>query len=180
MTDAPHSDVPPRPSWGQRLWALVKAIVPTVLIFLVIGPVVGYFAIILPVAVTANDGPLGPIEGVLSALALLPLGALFGYMIGYGPAIITGTVVAVLDCLADLGEYRTPVAIAVGAGVTVALFYGVSDLPDRQSVETVHGAAAVAAAIGAMAAGVSAMVARRRVPSPPWAHTRQAGVEPSA
>lgn len=165
MTDTLHSDVPRRPTWGQRLWALAKTIVPTVLIFLAIGPVVGYFAIVLPVAVTANDGPLGPIEGVLSALALLPLGALFAYMIGYGPALITGGVVAVVDCLADLGEYRTPVAIVLGAGVTLALFLGVSELPDRPRVEALDGAASVAAAVGAMAAGVSAMIAPRRVPS---------------
>ena len=164
MTETHLPETHSRPTWARRLWALVKAVAPTVLIFLAAGPVVGYFAIVLPVALTANDGPLGPIEGGLSALALLPLGALFAYMIGYGPALITGGVVAVVDCLADLGEYRTPVAIIVGAGVTVALFLGVSDLPERRNVQMVDGAAAVAAAVGAMAAGVSAMIAPRRVP----------------
>lgn len=169
MTETLHSDVPRRPTWGQRLWALAKAIVPTVLIFLAIGPVVGYFAIVLPVAVTANDGPLGPIEGVLSALALLPLGALFAYMIGYGPALATGVAVALADCLVDLGSYRTPAAIVLGAGVTLALFLGVSEFPDRPRVEALDGAASVAAAVGAMAAGVSALIAPRRVPSWPSA-----------
>ncbi len=144
---------------------MAKAMVPTVLIFLAVGPVVGYFAIMLPIALTAIEGPLGPLEGFLSTLALLPLGALFAYMLGYAPALLTGAAVAVVDCLVDLGTYRTPAAIVLGAGVTLALFLNVSDLPERPSIQMQDGAAAVAAAVGAFAAGVSAMLAQRRVPA---------------
>lgn len=169
MADALQSDGQSggraRATWGQRLLALAKAVVPTVLIFLAVGPVVGYFAIMLPVAMTAIEGPLGPIEGFLSTIALLPLGGLFAYMLGYAPALMTGAAVAVVDCVVDLGSYRTPAAIVLGAGVTLALFLGVSELPDRPRVESLDGAASVAASIGAIAAGVSAMIARRRVPA---------------
>jgi hypothetical protein len=147
------------------VWALVKAVVPTTLIFLAVGPVIGYFAIMLPIAMTATGGLLGPLEGLVSTLGLLPLGALFAYMIGYGPALVTGVAVALADCVVDLGSYRTAVAIVLGAGVTLALFLGVSELPDRPRVEVLDGAAAVAGAVGAIAAGVSAMIAPRRVPA---------------
>jgi len=164
VTENLDASVPPRATWGQRLWALVKAVVPTILIFLAVGPVVGYFAIMLPIALTAIEGPLGPLEGLLSMLGLLPLGALFAYMIGYGPALATGVAVALADCVVDLGSYRTPTAIVLGAGMTLALFLGVSELPDRPRVEALDGAASVAAAIGALAAGVCAMIAPRRAP----------------
>lgn len=164
-----HSDASTRATWGQRLVALSKAVVPTILIFLVTGPVVGYFAIMLPVAMTATEGPLGPFEGFLSTLAFLPLGALFAYMLGYAPALATGAAVAAVDCLVDLGTYRTAVAIIIGAGVTLALFYWASDLSERPRVDMVGGASAVAASVGAFAAGVCAMIAPRRVPAWPAA-----------
>lgn len=164
MADSVTSTGQARWTWGRCLWAVVKAIVPTIFIFLAVGPVVGYFAIMLPVAMTAIEGPLGPLEGLVSTLGLLPLGALFAYMIGYGPALVTGVAVALADCVVDLGSYRTAAAIVLGAGVTLALFLGVSEFPDRPRVEALDGAASVAAAIGALAAGVSAMIARRRVP----------------
>lgn len=165
MAEAGQFEKPARGTWSRHLWALAKAMVPTVFIFLAVGPVVGYFAIMLPVAMTAIEGPLGPIEGFLSALAFLPLGSLFAYMLGYMPALLTGAAVAVVDCLVDLGAYRTPVAIVLGAGVTIALFLNVSDLPERPSVQMIDGAGAVAAAVGALAAGVCAMIAPRRVPA---------------
>lgn len=151
-------------TWGRRMWALAKAVVPTILIFLAVGPVVGYFAIMLPIAMTATGGPLGPVEGILSALALLPVGSLFAYMLGYLPALTTGLVVALADCVADLGTYRTPFAIVMGATITVALLYGVSGMENQAEPVGYWGAGLVAAAIGALAAGVSAMIAPRRVP----------------
>ncbi|OYW52605.1 MAG: hypothetical protein B7Y80_16245 [Hyphomicrobium sp. 32-62-53] len=164
VADGELSTVKAGATWGRRVWALVKAVVPTILIFLAVGPVIGYFAIMLPIAMTATGGPLGPLEGLVSTLGLLPLGALFAYMIGYGPALVTGAAVALADCVVDLGSYRTPAAIVLGAGVTLVLFLGISELPDRPRVEALDGAASVAAAIGAMAAGVCAMIAPRRAP----------------
>lgn len=169
MAEGELSTVKAGARWGQRVWALAKAVGPTILIFLAVGPVVGYFAIMLPIAMTATEGPLGPLEGLVSTLGLLPLGALFAYMIAYGPALVTGVAVALADCFVDLGTFRTPAAIVLGAGVTLALFLGVSEFPDRPRVEALDGAASVAAAIGAIAGGVCAMVAPRRAPGWPAA-----------
>ncbi len=164
MAEGELSTVKAGATWGQRLLALTKAVVPTILIFLAVGPVIGYFAIMLPIALTAVEGPLGPLKGLVSMLGLLPLGALFAYMIGYAPALVTGVMVALADCFVDMGSYRTPAAIVLGASVSLALFLSVSELPDRPRVEALDGAASVAAAIGALAAGVSAMIAPRRAP----------------
>jgi hypothetical protein len=153
-------------SWtmGGRIWAHIKAMVPTVLIFLIAGPLVGYFAVMLPIAVTAIDGPLGILEGLLGALAMLPVGALFAYMLGYFPALLTGLAVAAADCVIDLGAYRTPVAILAGGCVTLLLLLNVSDA--ENPLETgLLGFGGAAGAVGAIAAGVCAMIAPRRVPS---------------
>jgi hypothetical protein len=145
--------------------------VPTVLIFLVAGPLVGYFAVMLPIALTAIDGPFGFLEGLVGALAMLPFGALFAYMLGYLPALLTGLAVAAADCVVDLGTYRTPVAILAGSGVTLVLLLNVADA--ENSIETgLLPFGGVAAAVGAIASGVCAMIAPRRVPLPYLAHAR--------
>jgi hypothetical protein len=149
-------------SLWQRVWALAKAMLPTVLIFLIVGPLVGYFAIMLPFALTAIEGPNSLIEGVLGVFALLPLGGLFAYMLGYVPALVTGTVVAVADCLLDFGQYRTPVVILMGAFITLALFHSLAGLDDPPTSADSFGL--IAGATGAFAAGICAMVAPRRVP----------------
>jgi hypothetical protein len=166
-----------RRNWtmGGRVWAHIKAMVPTVLIFLVAGPLVGYFAIMLPIAVTAIDGPFGVLEGLLGAIAMLPFGALFAYMLGYLPALLTGLAVAAADCVIDLGAYRTPMAIVAGSCVTLLLLLNVSDV-ENPLATGVSGFGSAAAAVGAIAAGVCAMIAPRRVPVRSLAHTRQAGV----
>jgi hypothetical protein len=155
-----------RRNWtmGARIWALIKAMVPTVLVFLVVGPLVGYFAVMLPIALTAIDGPFGFLEGLLGAFAMLPVGALFAYMLGYLPALLTGLAVATADCVIDLGAYRTPVAIMAGSCVTLLLLLNVADV--ENPLETVMlGFGGAAGAVGAIAAGVCAMIAPRRVPS---------------
>lgn len=154
--------------WARRLWALMTAMVPTILIFLVVGPLVGYFAIITPVALTAVEGPFGPLEGMISALALLPFGGLFAYMLGYVPAVVTGFAVALVDCITDLGSYRTPAAIVLGASVTLILLFSIG-VGDASAGEMVEGFGAVAGSVGAIAGGVCAMIAPRRVPSWPSA-----------
>lgn len=153
---------------GERVWAHVKAMAPTILVFLVVGPLVGYFAIMLPIGMTAIDGPFGFIDGVIGALALLPVGGLFAYMLGYLPALVTGLVVAVADCIVDFGAYRTPAAIMAGCFVTLLLLLNVSDAETTMDLGLWRFPAA-AAAVGAIAAGVCAMIAPRRVPSPPLA-----------
>jgi uncharacterized membrane protein YccC len=141
---------------------------PTVLIFLVAGPPVGYFAIMLPIGMTAIDGPFGFVEGLIGALALLPVGGLFAYMLGYLPALVTGLAVAAADCIVDFGAYRTPFAILAGCCVTLLLLLNVSDVENPMDFGLWR-FPAVAGAVGAIAAGVCAMIAPRRVPSPPSA-----------
>jgi hypothetical protein len=149
-------------SLWQRGWAVAKAILPTMLIFLIVGPLAGYFAIMVPIALTAIEGANGLVEGVLGVIALLPLGGLFAYMLGYVPALVTGLAVAVADCLFDLGQYRTPVAILMGAFITLALFQSAAGLDDPPANAESFGF--IAGATGAFAAGICAMVAPRRVP----------------
>jgi hypothetical protein len=155
-----------RRSWtmGGRIWVHIKAMVPTVLIFLVAGPLVGYFAVMLPIAVTAIDGPFGVLQGLMGAFAMLPVGALFAYMLGYLPALLTGLAVAAADCVIDLGAYRTPVAILAGSCVTLLLLLNVSDV-ENPLEKGLLGFGGAAGAVGAIAAGVCAMIAPRRVPS---------------
>jgi len=153
---------------GSRVWAHIKAMAPTVLIFLVVGPLVGYFAVILPISLTAIDEPFGFVQGLIAALALLPAGGLFAYMLGYLPALLTGLAVAAADCIVDLGAYRTPVAIMAGCCVTLLLLLNVSDVENPMDLGLWRFPAA-AGAVGAIAAGVCAMIAPRRVPSPPSA-----------
>ena len=155
-------------STGGRAWAPIKAMAPTVVIFLLAGPLVGYFAVMLPIAVTAIDGPFGVVEGVVGALAFLPLGGMFAYMLGYLPALLTGLAVAAADCVVDLGAYRTPVAIMAGSCVTLLLLVNVSDVENPIEMGLL-GFGGAAGAVGAIAAGVCAMIAPRRVPSPPSA-----------
>lgn len=153
---------------GGRVWAHIKAMAPTVLIFLVAGPLIGYFAVMLPIGMTAVDGPFGFLDGLIGALALLPVGGLFAYMLGYLPALMTGLVVAAADCLIDLGAYRTPLAIVAGCWVTLLLLLNVSDAETTIDLGLWRFPAA-AGAVGAIAAGVCAMIAPRRVPSHPSA-----------
>jgi lysozyme family protein len=100
---------------------------------------------------------------------LLPFGGLFAYMLGYLPALATGFAVAATDCVADLGQFRTPFAIVIGAAITVSLLYGVSGMENQAEPVGYAGAGAVAAAVVAIAGGVCAMIAPRRVPSWPSA-----------
>jgi hypothetical protein len=146
------------------LWTLLKAVLPTILVFLLVGPLAGYFAIILPIALTAVPGLDGMLQGVAGAIALLPFGALFAYALGYLPALVTGIAVAAMDCVADLGEYRTAAAIVAGAGITLLMLAGAVGLEVPENAEIDLRFAAGAGAAGAIAAGVCAMIAPRRVP----------------
>jgi hypothetical protein len=119
----------------------------------------------LPIAVTAVDERYGAIQGVVAAIAFLPFGGLFAYAMGYVPALLAGIFVAVLDCVADLGDYRTPAAMAAGSGITLLLLLTVVGTQSAPEL----GFAAIGGAVGAIAAGVCAMIAPRRVPSFPSA-----------
>ena len=143
-----------------RLWAILKAVAPTTLVFLILGPPIGYFAVMLPIASTAIDGPFGIVEGLTAAVVFLPVGGLVAYMLGFMPAAVTGLAVALVDLVTDLGSYRTPVAMLMGAGVTLALLYGAAGT-EFGSASGPPGSA-LAAAVGAIAAGVCAMITPRR------------------
>jgi hypothetical protein len=147
----------------MRLWAIVKAVAPTTLVFLILGPPIGYFAVMLPIALTAIEGPLGILQGLTAAVVFLPMGGAVAYMLGLLPAAVTGLAVALVDLVTDLGSYRTPAATVLGATVTVVLLYGSAGV-DLGS-DSGGPAWALAAAIGAMAAGVCAMIAPRRAPT---------------
>jgi hypothetical protein len=145
---------------ANRLWAIVKAVAPTILLFLIVGPPIGYFAVMLPIALTAIDGTFGIIEGLIATLVYLPLGGVVAYMLGYLPAAVTGLAVALIDLMTNLGSYRTAAATALGASVTVALLC----VSTGVEIGFVSGSSvwALAAAVGAIAAGVCAMIAPRR------------------
>jgi hypothetical protein len=143
-----------------RLWAILKAVAPTTLIFLIVGPPIGYFAVMLPIALTAIDGPFGIVQGLTAAFVFLPVGGVVAYMLGFMPAAVTGLAVALVDLVTDLGSYRTPLATALGASITVALLYGSAGV-DLGS-DSGGPAWALAAAVGAIAAGVCAMIGPRR------------------
>lgn len=151
--------------WPWRVLELGKAMLPTVLIFLVVGPLAGYFAFMLPLALTAIGEPHGVLLGLLGMLTMLPFGGLFAYALGWMPALATGLVIATIDCVADLDEFRTPAAIATGAAITVALLLAAVGLEEPVMFHGYAGAAAIAGSVGAIAAGMCAMIARRRVPN---------------
>jgi hypothetical protein len=169
MSDA----VPPpvtaiAPARGPVLEA-AKALLVTVGTFVVVGPVVGYFALMLPVGATTIGGVEGVFRGLLGVFALMPIGIPVAYMIAYVPAGLTGLGVAVLDLFVDLGAYRIAAAILLGAGITLALLNEVS----AQDIETglpggISSFGALAAATGGIAAAVCALLAPRRPASGLW------------
>ncbi|MGE5266825.1 MAG: hypothetical protein ACM3L9_05595 [Deltaproteobacteria bacterium] len=153
-------------AFALRLWSFVRAVLPTVLVFLVVGPVAGFVAIFLPISLTAIPGPVGALQGLLAIVAMMPVGIPIAYAMGYVPAVLTGATVAALDCVVDLRSYRVPVAIVLGGSITVLLLYRVIAADGMANDGQYSTALAVAGAVGAIAAGVSALLAPRRFPSP--------------
>jgi hypothetical protein len=153
-------------AFALRLWSLVRAVLPTVLVFLVVGPVAGFFAIFLPISLTAIPGPLGAIQGLMGIVAMMPVGIPMAYVMGYVPAVLTGAAVAALDCVTDLQSYRVPVAIVLGGAITVLLLYRLIAADGMANDGQYSTALAVAGAVGAIAAGVSGLLAPRRFPTP--------------
>lgn len=151
---------------ASRLWSIVRAVVPTVLVFLVAGPIAGFIAIFLPISLTAIPGPFGTVQGLLGMVAMMPIGIPMAYMMGYVPAVATGAAVAALDCVIDFGAYRVPVAIVLGCSITVLLLYRLIESDIAMDDGQYSTALAVAGAVGAIAAGVCALIAPRRFPSP--------------
>jgi hypothetical protein len=163
MTDA----VPPpvsalAPARGPMPEA-AKAVLVTVAIFMLVGPVVGYFALMLPIGGTSIEGIAGFFQGLLGVFALMPIGIPVAYMIAYVPAGLTGLAVAILDLFVDLGGYRIAVAILLGAGITLALLHEVSGEDILTGLSGgMSSAGALAAATGGIAAAVCALLAPRR------------------
>jgi hypothetical protein len=134
--------------------ALATAVAPTVLVFLMVGPLAGYFVFMAPSEWLAQpDGFLRRFAG------LVPIGIAFAYFVGSGPALLTGLAVAAADLTTDLRRYRPIVASAVGGAITLVVFSN----EIARSAEGVlkYGGLALA---GAVAAGICAMLAPRRVP----------------
>lgn len=153
------------PGWrlfARRVWAVLKSVLLTVLIFTLIGPAVGYFAVLAPVAGSALPGPEGIVTGLLGVVALMPAGIPFAYLIGYLPAALTGLALALVDLLVDLQTFRIPAAIALGALVTVALLHATVGRDETGANLGYLPFAAVAGATGAIAAAVCALLAPRR------------------
>lgn len=153
-------------AFALRLWSLIRAVLPTILVFLVVGPIAGYFAILLPISLTAVPGTLGTVQGLLGMVAMMPIGIPMAYVMGYVPAVVTGSVVAALDCIVDWRGYRVPVAIVLGCSITVLLLYQLIESDIAMDDGQYSTALVVAGATGAIAAGVSAILAPRRIPAP--------------
>jgi hypothetical protein len=152
---------------GRRVLQFGKAVLPTMLVFLIAGPIAGFVAIFLPVSLTAVPGPLGPIRGLLGMVAMMPIGLPVAYALGYAPALLTGAAVAIMDCVVDPGSYRSVAAILLGALITVGLLHWATGFDLGGNAHEFLPGSAVAAAVGAIAAGVCAWLAPPRVASTP-------------
>jgi hypothetical protein len=138
---------------GPRLTALATAVAPTVLVFLMVGPLAGYFAFMAPSEWLAQpDGFLRRFAG------LIPISITFAYFVGSGPALLTGLAVAAADLTTDLKGYRPFVASAVGAAITLIVFR--NEIAGEADGALKYGGLALA---GAVAAAICAMLAPRRV-----------------
>jgi hypothetical protein len=166
MADAVPPPVPAA-SPARRSWlAAAKAVLATVAIFTLVGPVVGYFALMLPVGATSIGGVEGVFQGLLAVVVMMPFGVPFAYFVAYLPAALTGLALAMLDLVVDLRTYRIAVAILLGAGITLALVHRVSgEGTEFGSFDGIVPFAAVAAATGGIAAAVCALLAPRRAAS---------------
>lgn len=159
---APSLSIPGWRRLAECVWALLKSVLPTVVIFMLAGPVAGYFVVLVPLVGSELPDAATILAGLIGIVALMPAGLPFAYLLGYLPAALTGLAVALVDLLVDLRTFRTPAAIALGGLVTVGLLHASVGRDETGTSLGYVQFAALAGAIGAIAAAVCALLAPRR------------------